>query len=250
MKRHAFSMLELTFVIVVMGILAKFGTDLFLKSYEGYARTILFNELQTKSAAAIQSIANRLRYRIKDSISSGDIGGGSVTWVGYDAIGWQNGSWSGVIDVNAPATTKSSFVSPGTTGCMDEDGAATNDCALFMLGGDVNVAGSNIYYPVTVGGNTITPSTAFAAGDDLYEFYQLANSQYKLQLNGSVLSLTHDMQPWAAGGGNAGTTDVFCDEVSQFEVAKEGDGVNIRLCLSRNILGEGAYEICKSMFIF
>jgi len=247
MFRRAFTMLELIFVIVVMGILSKFGVELFLKMYEGYARTIFWNDLQTKSAAAIQSIGNRLSYRIKDSVNG--LGTNGITWVGYDMYGWKERAWSGIIDINNAGTDRTSFVSPGTTDCYDIDGAAGGTCSLFIIGGDVTTTGSNLYYPVAVSVNTIDPTPDFNPGDKIYEFYQLANSTYSLSLDDTTgfLEFRSNQTPGIAP---VGTGIRMCDEVSQFLVSREGDGIHIHLCLERNILGEGLVETCKDKFVF
>jgi len=245
MRRAAFTLMEVLFVVVVTGILAHFGTDLFLKTYEGYARSIFLNELQTKSAAAVQTIANRLEYRIKDSVVSGGVGGGTVTWVGYDVDGWTSGMWSGVIDLDNPGTTATGFVSPGTTGCLDMYGTGAGNCGLFFIGSNIGL--NNEYHQVNAIGATITPSTAFN-GQDIYEFYQLANSRYTLTLNGTDLLLrSGDTSPW---GGGTGQQNLLVDDVSAFNVSKEGDGIHIRLCLTDNIIGEGDYTVCKDKFVF
>ena len=137
--RRGFTFLELIFVIVVMGILAKFGTNLMMTTYESYAQSSVNNRLQTDVELTLKQIANRLQYRIKDSVITrtapgaapnslaSAVGGGFtlLEWVGYDIDGWlglDNGAgfnsptWSGFIDVDAPgAVAAQTYVeSPGT----------------------------------------------------------------------------------------------------------------------------------------
>ena len=64
----AFTMLELVFVIVIMGILAKFGAELFRNIYETYISSSIQNRMQADTELALQQISNRLQYRIKDSV--------------------------------------------------------------------------------------------------------------------------------------------------------------------------------------
>ncbi len=110
----------MVFVIVVMGILAKFGAEIFRNIYQNYINSTANNELQSDTELVLQQIGNRLQYRIKESViarrSNGDFDPlTSVTdsnytafeWIGYDIDGWLgNGSstkpaWTGFIDVDA-----------------------------------------------------------------------------------------------------------------------------------------------------
>jgi len=126
--RRGFSLIELVFVIVVMGILARFGTNLMMTAYEAYAQSSTNNRLQNDAELTLKQIANRLQYRIKDSIIARDLtlaapnfralssanGAGftAMEWIGYDIDGWlglnnnagfNSPTWSGFIDVDTPA---------------------------------------------------------------------------------------------------------------------------------------------------
>lgn len=125
MKRYAFTMVELIFVIVVMGILAKFGVEFLMQAYEGFIFSSAQNRLQSQSEAAVTQIAARLQYRIKDSTIARMNDGSNIfraladangserilEWVGYDIDGWRGTwnsttkknepTWSGFIDVDA-----------------------------------------------------------------------------------------------------------------------------------------------------
>ena len=136
--KKAFTLLELVIVIVILGIAAKFGSELLMKAYQDYIYGVSNNRLLGQSEAAVTQIANRLQYRIKESViyREGDhtaIGtfiptfkslasasstivdaDGNVTvveWVGYDIDGWHgngtstNPTWSGIIDLDAAHTT-------------------------------------------------------------------------------------------------------------------------------------------------
>ena len=120
----AFTMLELVFVIVIMGILAKFGAELFRNVYETYISSSIQNRMQADTELALQQIANRLQYRIKDSVIARtdaanfqglpSAAGNEVIleWIGYDIDGWlgtdrggtetyNKPTWTGFIDVDA-----------------------------------------------------------------------------------------------------------------------------------------------------
>ena len=66
--RNAFTMLELIFVIVIMGLLAKFGVEFLARAYDTFIYSSVNNKLQSNSATALELINKRLQYRIKDSV--------------------------------------------------------------------------------------------------------------------------------------------------------------------------------------
>lgn len=230
MKR-AFTMLELIFVIVIMGILAKFGVELFKQTYEGYTRSLYINELQTKSANAVQTMANRLTYRIKDSVRSSGITSSSlVRWKGFDIDGWLGNQWSGI--VNLDDSNETNLSSPGTLAT-----AAGNE--IFFVGSNI---GSTLlqYYTVTPGANTLSGTvTNEFSGIDVYEYYQMTSGDHNITRSGTTLTMD----------GQLLTDDVGTDS-GDFLVEKLGDGIHIHLCLEKtgNPLMEG--KVCKDKFVF
>lgn len=121
--RRAFTLIELIIVIVVMGIVAKFGIELLIRAYDYYIANLAENRFQVQSEVAVEQIAARLRYRIPGSEVVSFDGGAATSaasaaddptanavifqWIGYDIDGWHgDGSsvlptWSGLIDLNA-----------------------------------------------------------------------------------------------------------------------------------------------------
>ncbi len=133
MRRYAFTLIELIFVIVIMGLLSKFGVEILARAYESFIASSINSSLQSKSAMAVETIAARLQYRIKDSIiarqtdgtfealSSSTLGDNATVleWIGYDIDGMRAGlnpAWSGIIDLYHPDTniTTSTLFSPET----------------------------------------------------------------------------------------------------------------------------------------
>ncbi|MFA5455923.1 MAG: type II secretion system protein [Sulfurimonas sp.] len=167
MRKSAFTLLELIFVIVVIGILSKYGIELLSQAYKNFIFSSVNNALQANSAAAVESIASRLQYRIKDSViarEAGDFFGLAgysadsapiLEWVGADIDGFRGNTltggvflphWSGIIDLDA-STAPATLVSPGTdTGALDtlintlsNGGSDINDAALYFIGSDSDV---------------------------------------------------------------------------------------------------------------
>ena len=161
MRKSAFTLLELIFVIVIIGILSKFGIELLFQAYKNFIFSNVNNALQSNSAAAVETIASRLQYRIKDSVIAREADGtfkalsgytdGTATileWVGSDIDGFRGDSlpmWSGIIDLNI--STATTLVSPGTnTGALNtlievlsNGGSDINDSALYFIGSDSDI---------------------------------------------------------------------------------------------------------------
>ena len=162
-NRLAFTMIELIFVIVVMGIIGKFGTEFLAQAYNNFIYSSINNSLQAKSEMAVQSIASRLQYRIKDSVIarqsdanftalSGVSSDGYhiLEWVGYDIDGFRGTTqpyWNGVIDLKHKDINSTYLVSPATnTTAINEliqtlsyGDSDINDSALYFIGSNSNI---------------------------------------------------------------------------------------------------------------
>jgi prepilin-type N-terminal cleavage/methylation domain-containing protein len=268
--RRAFTMLELVFVIVVMGILAKFGVDLFLQIYESYTRTTITASLMSKTEAAVGQIANRLTYRVRDSViattgpdatfrslSSANDDDNVFEWIGLDSDGWDDGDYSGIIDLYNANTTYTQLKSPATSSLPD-------DGALLFVGSKVNVQTSFGWHthafndlkvydsPHTTAEIIQFTGAPFNPGDEIFEFYQVVDTAYALVLDtaNNELRLFQDYQPWQ-GEEYAGTGVLLVDNVKTFNLQKAGDIIKIELCLSDDdFMGEGEYSICKTKIVF
>ncbi|MCK9455174.1 MAG: prepilin-type N-terminal cleavage/methylation domain-containing protein [Sulfurimonas sp.] len=163
MRRAAFTLLELIFVIVIMGILAKFGVELLSQAYQNFIFSSVNNRLQSQSTSAAETIAARLQYRIKDSViarqtdgnfqalaSNTDLTAPILEWVGTDIDGFRGNSavlphWSGIIDLDL--STSTTLVSPGTDtvalntliGVLSNGGSDINNTAIYFVGSDSDI---------------------------------------------------------------------------------------------------------------
>ncbi len=281
--RKGFTLLELIFVIVIFGILSKFGADLLYKIYENYIYSNTFNRLENQSEAAVKQIANRLQYRIKDSTISrvnnssatiipiGDSTGTTrnvLEWAGMDIDGWRGTNagltvpdWSGFIDLTA--STPISLSSPATAASVDAD------LAIFFIGSNVDLDGNGFgwdgnaigtqtdvsMHRVTVTANTISSSIADDfTGVDVYEYYQLAKSAYAVSLEGRNLWFYHDYQPWEGDDirtPGTYTKSLIMEDVTSFKFTSMGDIMIIQVCVGENnVTGVGEYSICKEKVVF
>jgi prepilin-type N-terminal cleavage/methylation domain-containing protein len=289
MLRRGFTLLELIFVIVILGILSKFGVDLLARIYENYVYSGVQNRLLSESEMAVRQIANRMEHRIKDSVVARNGVDGNATaignaainanvleWIGMDIDGWHgsnsntNPRWSGFIDLNSSSAT--ALATPGTT-------AIPNDSAIFFIGSNIDLNSnfgwsgaitdqSASMHPVTLD-TTTTPNTfndnTTGATDftdvDVYEYYQLAKSAYAVSHEDSdndgaadTLFLYYDYQPWSGDDINTASErrkTVLMRNVETFKFRSNGDTIQVQVCVTDNdITGEGAYAICKEKTIF
>ena len=174
MKRFAFTMIELIFVIVVMGIIGKFGVEFLAQAYKSFIFSSVNNSLQANSEMAVESIASRLQYRIKDSVigrrsdnfafespETITVANGFnprdydiLEWVATDIEGHRGNTlpnWSGIIDLRDPLTSDTNLVSPETNTTAinnliqilaDNPASSTtnfNDSAIFFIGADSDI---------------------------------------------------------------------------------------------------------------
>ena len=128
--KKAFTMLELVFVIVVMGIVASIGAEIIAKLYENYIQTRSINKLQFQTDLVLNQIAKRLTYRIKDSVIGQKIDGTYVVLPdansSYPILAWIGKSyesslgnttttgWSGFVDLYSSDTNKTQIKTNGS----------------------------------------------------------------------------------------------------------------------------------------
>lgn len=164
--RNAFTMLELVFVIVVMGIIGKFGVEFLAQSYQSFIFSKINNTLQSNSATAVEFIASRLQYRIKDSVVArtgettsftalSSASGTTFTvieWISTDMENFRGGTspnWSGIIDFDDSNANSSTLISPETNttaindyiSVLSNTNTGINDSALYFIGSNVDING-------------------------------------------------------------------------------------------------------------
>ena len=133
--KKAFTMLELVFVIVIMGIVASIGAEIIVKLYDNYLKTRSINKLQFQTELVLDQIAKRLTYRIKDStvakenssslyvpLADANSSCHILAWIGknYEGfLGESNGSrvvpgWSGFVDLYSSDTIQTQIKTSGS----------------------------------------------------------------------------------------------------------------------------------------
>jgi len=211
--RNAFTMLELIFVIVVMGIIGKFGTEFLAQSYNSFIFSKINNTLQSDSAIAVEFIAARLQHRIKDSVIArkgstsavfalADASGEDfkvIEWVASDIEnfrGLNRPNWSGIIDLDRGIVTGNLFSPDTNTSAIDETiqklshgDSYIDDAALFFIGANTDINGygwqgtpaitdqTGVMHPIDSVTGDLTqfaPNGGDFTGIDVFEYYKLA----------------------------------------------------------------------------
>lgn len=117
MKR-GFTLIELVFVIVVLGIISMFGADLYTKIYKSYVHVRAVNQLEARTQNAMMLITNRLEDRIKSSTIGRELSSNEFVPISdltnpkYDILEWigqsvetrninqRNLGWSGFMSMS------------------------------------------------------------------------------------------------------------------------------------------------------
>ena len=168
LKRSAFTMIELIFVIVVMGIIGKFGVEFLAQAYKSFIFSKINHELQSTSEQTVEFIAARLQNRIKDSVIARTgavstftpIQGASgntykvLEWIASDEDGFRGTTkplWSGIIDLENNSSSTTVLVSPETNTTasaalitiLSNSQSTFNNSALYFIGSnnDINAYG-------------------------------------------------------------------------------------------------------------
>ena len=238
MRRSAFTLLEMVFVIVIVGIIAKFGSGILMSSYNSFIFSTAQNRLQNQSEAAVTQIASRLQYRIKgseiarsgaasfrglnDALGTEQI----LEWVGYDVDGWRGyysgvtglftPYWSGFIDVDDPASTTTQLSTPGSllTGedtlisALSNGGSGLADAAIYMLGSDIDVQNGYGYDGVAITDQSQSMKPIANGGADAFITprggnYGGINIYENYQLAWSAYAIVHETYTTTAPNGNS-----------------------------------------------
>ena len=273
MKKHSFSpmrpaltMLEVIFVIVILGIVSSIGAEVIANVYESYIVQRAQYRANAKTELALQQIANRLRYAIPTTVYA--VNGSTYTpisnvtnstsealqWVGYDAdsfgaisaVNNRRPGWSGFIDLDA--STMTSLSTPGSN-------LNLTNTIISNLGG-TGITGSYIYFPdysytSVSGGSGETLSVSSLSGRTLWERYKLAWSSYALKVEGSDLYLYYNFPPTPqAPLGN--TKSLLLQNVKSFRFKGSEGSLRIKICRYEPI-GKNSTDIvrsCKEKVVF
>ena len=279
--RNAFTMLELIFVIIILGIVSSIGAEIIAKTYEGYIIQRAQHRASIKTELVATQIANRLAYAIPGTVvrrsnlttASEDINVNTLTdhnilqWVGADADSF-NAVSSAAADTTAAATPPL----PGWSGFCDVDASTT--ASISTPGSNLTLtttirtnlgltaANPQIYFPAKSGlvSAPVTlplanPIGLSASTVKIVEHYKLATSSYALVADGD-LTLYYNFTPQRGVAIPTTTKELLLRNVSTFEFRGDGRTIRFKLCVDEDI-GETKADgtpdpitICKEKAVF
>ena len=276
--RTAFSMLELIFVIVILGIVSSIGAEIIAKVYDSYIVQRALYRATEKTELAINQAANRLRYAIPGTVgwrSSKDsafnliivpnTGNDKVLqWVAYDGDSFEAISdsdtdrkpgWSGFCDIDSYIPGSTSLPAPGSNLNLATE-------IIGNLGGNIDNAviyfpdSTNNAYGINSGssGESITLDNAISPGQIIYERYKLAWSSYALEVDSNNDLILHYNFAPTLGADINGSSSVLLRNVSNFRFKGSEGSLRIKICREENI-GEGnttanTVHACKEKVVF
>ncbi|MCF6244248.1 MAG: prepilin-type N-terminal cleavage/methylation domain-containing protein [Sulfurovum sp.] len=275
-KRAGFSMLELVFVIVILGIVSSIGAEVIAKVYESYIVQRAQHRASIKTQLAMNQIVNRLRYVIPGTmvrrvtktgtpeLVTNDMVADStgndynvLQWVAMDGDSFEAISttsntgtgrrpgWSGFCDVTN-STSETSLSTPGSkfsiTTKIRTNLGYTGKFAIFFPGDDNATAHFG-----TGSGSTIT----LDANPDgrIVERYKLARSSYALVVENSDLFLYYNFTPQRDTPIN-GTKSLLLKNVSNFKFQRRGMTTRIKICAEEPISEDVNISSCKEKAVF
>lgn len=270
-------MLELIFVIIILGIVASIGSEIIARVYGSYIMQRAHHRASVKTELAALQIANRLanmipgtQMRIRksdngyESLETSFTGTGDkykgVKWVGVAVDSFrsaQKPGWSGFCDVNASLSIKPKISTPGS----DIPFAAT---VMVNLGADFTSFLPRIYFPqdpngyevgydgiaetLVIGGATTPPSV-------IQEHYKIAWTSYALVVEnnsegGKDLNLYYNFKPSTTEPFSNGVKSTLMHNVSTFRVKSEGGTMRFKLCKHEHITSDVNVTVCKEKAVF
>lgn len=275
----AFSMLELVFVIVILGIVASIGAEIIAKVYESYIVQRAEHRATLKTELVATQIANRLSSAIQGTVirkltrdavqhegindlmsldPSGD-GYNVLQWVGSDVESFNTFNatntkvgWSGFCDINI--STKNTIITPGSDLSII-NGIRTN------LGTPTNFA---IYFPYdttpyfgTVTGGSSDSITLDNNTSHIVEQYKMARTSYALvtetnAAGGKDLYLYYNFSPSPAAVIANGSKSLLMKNISTFKFKGAGRTIRFKICKQEQISENSNENItaCKEKAVF
>ncbi len=276
----AFSMLELIFVIVILGIVASIGSEMIVRVYEQYIVQRAEHRATLKTELAATQIANRLASAIpgtvvrRNAVSGGTIEGINdfmnlpsddyiaLQWVGADieSFNYTTGTvhytpgWSGFCDISA--STGHIIKTPGSNllfvNNLRTKFSNTHAFAIFFPS-DTN---TTAYY----GSGTSDIITLNNDTTHIVEHYKLARTSYALVCeNGGTnfcgdLTLYYNFIPSPASAAIdvpiTGPKAVLLKNVTSFKFKGAGRTIRFKVCKEERISEDVNITACKEKAVF
>ncbi len=289
LKRSAFTFLELTFVIVILGIVASLGSEMIVKVYENYILEKAQHSASIKTELAITQIANRLRYAIPGTIIRRQTKTSSnaqaeelstfmhypsdsykvLQWVAYDGDSFEAISsaadrlpgWSGFNDLDV--STNNTIKSPGSKFSLANSIIGN----LSANTGAKTIADATVYFPgdsadygiASAAGDILTLDANMPTGSSMSEHYKLSWTSYALVCeNGSAdypcgdLYLYYNFSPTFKATIGV-TRSLLLTNVYNFKFQGAGRTTRIKICKPERIsedINDSNISSCKEKAVF
>ncbi len=278
--KPAFSLLELVFVIVILGIVASLGSELIAKIYESYVLQRAQHRSSIKTDLVATQVANRLRYAIPGTVirrvGKTDINPELLSqamtrdqdlydvlqWVAYDGDSFEAIStdsnrkpgWSGFCDVDA-STAATDIPTPGSNlslantiiGKLSGSTKSITDATLFFP------HDSTAYAISAASGELIT--LASNPSNRIVEQYKLAWTSYALVVeddNGDGkkdLVLYYNFSPSPAST-IGGSKSILLSNITTFKFQGSGRTTRFKVCREEDIGESFNITSCKEKAVF
>ena len=267
-NKLAFSMLELIFVIIILGIISSLGAEIIANVYESYIIQRAQHRSSIKTQLAMNQITNRLRYTIPGTLfispSFGDTpiplsqaSGGQydvIQWVAYDGDSFEaitaadsgttrRPGWSGFCDIDASSTTNIS--TPGSnftlTNTIQGNLGGTGAFAVYFSDDSVPHYGTGADETITLGSATTR----------IVERYKLSWSSYALVKRDGDLYLYHKFAPTPGIViPDTASEHLLLKNVTNFRYKIDGESIRFKVCVEEKISESETITSCKEKVLF
>lgn len=246
--RSAFTMIELLFVIVILGIVGGLALEAVRQYYDGIYRTQEYTKRAAQADHILEQISRYFENGIAGSMAlfdtnaapSGtcvkapgdDLGNeNTVAFVSIDNEGLRghwNGAWrpnwspSGVVSGNVLTVADANFAAAGAltdATVYDNEGANAGVCADFWNG-----AANSKYNGITGStATTLTLTNLPQNGEDKY----ILKTGYAFRVYNDEFRLYSGFQPWAGENYTNGTGTLLAEKVAHFAIVSDNTGTAI-----------------------
>ncbi len=268
-----FSMIEVVFVIVVLGIISSVGAEIIAKVYENYIVQRAQHRASIKTQLALNQMVNRLKHAIPDTLvrrksrnsstesvetqmSSDSEDYTVLQWVGsnnesFQAISTDSNrkpGWSAFCDLNASDETHISTPASNL--------GLANIIIKNLSANTVDIEDAAIFFPNDDTSHTIDSAsgemiTLEDNASRIVERYKLAWTSYALVVEEGELRLYYNFDPVV---GVDIPDDVphqlLLKNVTTFKFEGRGSTIRIKLCAKEKISDTAHISSCKEKAVF
>jgi len=190
--KRAFSLIEVVFVIVILGIVASIASEIIVQVYENYLIQRAVYRVNYKTELAVNEIVNRLTYRIQGTTISKDhmaFMSGNPTqndWLPIADVPTGGTKYTTIEWIGYDNDTFSSDVIPNWSGVSDYQSASI--AGFKTLGSDLNNSAKLITY-LSNGKIDLTPNRAGAVVFMQNDNYYTGSNEYSPECMGMIPEL-------------------------------------------------------------